>query len=154
MSMSRILSGGLLGLALAATPAFADGHIDQAIKARQGLMQFYAMNLGVLGAMAKGERDYDAAAATAAAANIAAIAGTDQSMLWPQGSDEMSADNTRALPDIWENLADVSAKSDDMVAAAAAMETAAGTDLASLQGAMKGLGGACGACHKPYRAPE
>lgn len=154
MSTFRYLTAGLLGLSLAAGPALADGAHDQAIKARKGLMQFYAMNLGVLGAMAKGDRAYDAAAATTAAANIAAIAGTNQSMLWPAGSDQMSVDDTRALPDLWDNLADVSAKSADMVTAAAAMQTAAGTDLAALQEAMKALGGACGACHKPYRAPE
>ena len=38
-------------------------------------------------------------------------------------------------------------------AAAEAMSAAAGTDLASLQGAMEGLGGACGACHKAFRVP-
>ena len=35
--------------------------------------------------------------------------------------------------------------------AAAAMETAAGQGLESLQGAMGPLGGACGACHEDYR---
>ena len=31
---------------------------------------------------------------------------------------------------------------------------AAGTDLASLQGAMGGVGQACGSCHESYRAKE
>lgn len=154
MPISRTLALGLAGLALTVGPALADGHIAQAIKARQGIMNFYAMNLGVLGAMAKGERDYDAAAASAAAANIAAVAGTEQSMLWVEGSDEMAADNTRALPAIWDNPDDVMAKAGDLHQAAMAMETAAGTDLAALQAAMKGLGGACGACHKEYRAEQ
>ena len=154
MPMPRKLTASLVALLLAAAPALADSHLAQAVKARQGIMNFYAMNLGVLGAMAKGDRAYDAAAATRAAANIAAVAGTDQSMLWPEGSDEMAMDGSRALPDIWANMGDVGAKAGDFVQAAMAMETAAGTDLAALQEGMKALGGACGACHKAYRAPE
>ncbi|MCB1361156.1 MAG: cytochrome c, partial [Rhodobacteraceae bacterium] len=34
------------------------------------------------------------------------------------------------------------------------MVGAAGTDLATLQGAVRGLGGACGGCHQTYRQPE
>ena len=37
-------------------------------------MQLYAFNISHLGAMAKGEVDYDAAAASAAANNLAALA--------------------------------------------------------------------------------
>ncbi|MEP3428833.1 MAG: cytochrome c, partial [Roseibium sp.] len=47
--------------------AFADGKFDNAIKVRKALMSLYAWNLGQLGAMAKGEVDYDAEAAKTAA---------------------------------------------------------------------------------------
>ena len=154
MKTSRILAATAAAV-LAATPLLAQqGPEAQAMKARQGMMQFYAMNLGVLGAMAKGERDYDAAAASAAAGNIAGVAQLNMSMLWPLGSDDMSLDGSRALPAIWENMADVGAKSAAMREAALAMQAAAGTDLASLQAAMGALGGACGDCHKAYRTPQ
>ncbi|WP_343115599.1 cytochrome c [Ostreiculturibacter nitratireducens] len=126
----------------------------QAIKARQGLMNFYAMNLGPLGAMAKGEMEYDAAAAQVAADNIAGVANLNLGMVWPQGSDNENAQGTRALPAIWADGSDIGAKASDLKAAAEAMQAAAGTDLASLQAAMQGLGAACGACHKAYRASE
>ena len=142
-----------LSLAMA-LPALAQDPHAQAVKARLGLMQFYALNLGTLGAMAKGDLAYDAAAATTAANNIAGVANLNLSMLWPEGSDNMAIDGTRALPALWENMADVGTKAGAMREAAAAMQAAAGTDLAALQGAMGALGGACGDCLKSFRAPE
>ena len=63
--MNRIISTLLVsaGLACAATTVLADGHsaaLEKAIKARKGLMQVYSFTLSGLGAMAKGEADYDA----------------------------------------------------------------------------------------------
>ncbi|CUH62542.1 High-potential cytochrome c [Thalassovita gelatinovora] len=131
-----------------------DAATDSVIKARQGQMQLYAHNLGLLGGMAKGAVPYNADAAKAAASSLVLLTQLDASRLWPQGSDEMSADNTRALPDLWDNQDDVMKKAMALSEAAAAMEIASGTSLESLQGAMGPLGGACGGCHKAYRAPE
>ncbi|MEP2530531.1 cytochrome c [Shimia sp.] len=146
-------TGAALSLALLGGTAFADGHVDAAIKARQSQMQLYAFNLGALGAMAKGAVAYDAEAATAAASNLAAVAMLDQSMLWPAGSDSGAA-KTRAKAEMWSNYPDVMAKGKALSDAAVAMQAAAGTDLDSLRGAMGAVGGACGACHKVYREPE
>lgn len=140
---------------LAAAPLAASASdLPPAVKARQGQMQLYAFNLGQLGAMAKGEVEYDAAAATAAAQNIAALTKLDASKMWPAGTDSDSLEGSAALPDLWQNFEDVIAKAQANSAAADAMVVAAGTDLASLQAAMGGLGGACGGCHKPYRKSE
>ncbi|OZB14772.1 MAG: hypothetical protein B7X55_10720 [Rhodobacterales bacterium 34-62-10] len=150
--------GTVLGLAILAGAASGQDAAQKALadatKARQAQMQLYAFNLGLLGGMAKGEVPYDAAAATAAAGNLSSLAQLDQSRLWPEGSDEMGVDGSKALAAVWENLPDVMAKGADLVTAAAAMEVAAGTDLASLQASMGALGGACGACHKAYRVPS
>ena len=94
-----------LGLCAAITaPALADGHankaIENAIKARQAQMQLYAFNLGQLGAMAKGDMEYNAEAAGAAASNLAALTKLNQMALWPQGSDSDSVEASRALPAI------------------------------------------------------
>ena len=136
---------------LTAGAAFADNHINGAIKARQGQMQLYAHYLGVLGGMAKGSIEYDAAAAQAAADSLLAVSSISGATLWPQGSDNQSAKGTRALPAIWENFADVGAKAQAMTDGATAMAAAAGTDVDALRAAMGGVGGACGACHKAYR---
>ncbi|SFM15000.1 c-type cytochrome [Shimia aestuarii] len=141
-------------LALLAGAAFADGHVNAAIKARQAQMQLYAFNIGQLGAMAKGEMDYDAAVASAAANNLLTLTKMDQSAMWPGGSDSMSVDGTRAKPDMWDNFPDVMAKGKALGDAAMAMQAAAGGGLDSLRGAMGALGGSCSSCHKPYREPE
>lgn len=146
----RILST-VLAITVAGA-AFADGHIAGAIKARQGQMQLYQHNLGILGAMAKGEVAYDAAAASAAANNLKALANLDAMTLWPQGSDAGSVDGTRAKAELWTTFPAVLENSKAMSDAANAMADAAGTDLASLQAAMGAMGGACGDCHKAYRA--
>lgn len=153
MKRAFTLTAATLGLAVLTSTAFADGHINHAIKARQAQMQLYAFNLGTLGAMAKGEMEYDAAKASAAAGNLATLTTLDQSMMWPQGSDSANAE-TRAKPEMWANFPDVMAKGKAMADAAAAMQAAAGTDLDSLRAAMGPLGGSCGGCHKPYREPE
>lgn len=147
---------GIAGVALSATMLNAASHEAEnpAVKARKAQMQLYAFNLGTLGAMAQEKIAYDAGAAAMAAKNLAALAHLDAGAMWPEGTDNFSIEGTRALPDIWSNFPDVGAKAQALQVAADAMAAAAGTDLASLQAAMGPLGGACGDCHKAYRASE
>ncbi|PTX55801.1 cytochrome c556 [Litoreibacter ponti] len=155
--LTRILTTALLGAGLLASSALAGGHENTPpeIKARNGLMANYSYNLSILGAMAKGETEYNAEVAAIAAANLAAVTGTDQSLLWTAGTDNAAMQGkTRATPKIWEDSAGFQKASADMAAAAKAMADVAGTDLASLQGAMGAVGGACGTCHKAYRGPK
>ncbi|SFR48450.1 c-type cytochrome [Litoreibacter janthinus] len=156
MMLPKILATSGLAAVLMSGLAFADGHdaLPAEVKARNGLMNNYALNLGILGNMAKGTSDYDANVAALAAANLAAFSATDQSLLWTANTDTMSIDGTRALPKIWEDRADFDAKGNDLAMAAKALADVAGTDLAALQGAMGSIGGACGACHKVYREPK
>lgn len=131
-------------------PATAD---DAAIKARQGQFQMFSLNLGVLATMAQGRRDYDADAAQEAADNLFHLTRNTQLGMWPQGTDNASTAGTRALPGIWENTEDFLAIYARLQAGAEALQTAAGTDLASLQQALGGVAGACQACHQQFRAP-
>lgn len=152
--MLRKIAFAVAGLTMTTTAVFAESPHDGAIAARNAHMDLYAYNLGILGGMAQGKIDYDAEAASAAAANLAALTKMNQSSYWPAGSDAESVKESRALGALWQNFPDVIAKSGDMVAAAAAMETAAGGGLESLRGGMAAVGGACNACHKAYRQPE
>lgn len=160
MKTGRTLIAGLIVAGIASTAAIGGSHADKAtlaaVKARQAQMQLYAFNLGLLGGMAKGEIAYDAAAASAAAANLAALTSLDQSRLWPQGSDNaaLGDDVTEALPAIWESGSQVMTKGMTLTEAAAAMQGAAGNGLESLQGSIGGVGKACGACHEDYRKPK
>ena len=109
-----------------------------------------------IGGMAKGAVEYNADAASKAAANLAALSKMGDMRMWPPGSDNASLgdETTAALPAIWAEGSDIGAKAMGLVEAAAAMDSAAGGGLESLQGAMNALGGACGACHKAYRAKD
>ena len=72
MKLGILGIGGVLAAAVIATSAVGDSHADKAIlaavKARQSQMTLYSFNIGLLGGMAKGEIEYDADAAMAAAA--------------------------------------------------------------------------------------
>ena len=99
--MSRLSSVLILACGVAvAGSAFAGGHGgNPAVTARKAHMQLYSFNLGTLGAMAKGEVEYDADAASAAAGNLAALAALSQRAYWVPGtsSDDLP-DESRALP--------------------------------------------------------
>ncbi|MDE9449319.1 cytochrome c [Aliiroseovarius sp. Z3] len=158
MRKSLIAGLAIAGVAVGAI-AYADNHVsdaqkEAAVKARKAHMTLYAFNLGTLGAMAKEEMPYDAAAATAAADAIAALAQLPQSGYWLPGTDNQSMEKTRALPAIWADGSDVGTKAGDLVKAAMEMQTAAAMDLDSLKAAMGPLGASCGGCHKSFRQPD
>jgi cytochrome c556 len=117
-------------------------------------MQLQAYNIGILGEMAKGAVPYDATMAAAAAKNLNKLANFDQTSEWPDGTVQGTFEGTRAAPAIWSDAAGYAAEWEKFAAATAAMETAAGTDLAALQGAIGAVGASCGSCHKAYRGPE
>lgn len=125
---------------------------NPAVEARQSLMHLYAFNLGTLGAMAKGEMEYDAEAAQAAAGNLAKLASVNQMAMWPEGTDNASIEGTAALPAIWEDGSDIGDKVQALEDATAALADTAGDGVEAIQAGMGAVGGACGACHKAYRA--
>ena len=117
-------------------------------------MDIQALNLGVIGDMAKGKIPYDAAAAETAARNIVAVSSITQELLWPKGSSNAEMKDTRALPKIWEDYSDFIAKWKAKGEAAEAVLAAAGGGQEALAMAVGKLGEACGACHKVYRQPD
>lgn len=154
--MKRALAsmGVALILVAAARPGFA-GEFDKQLKARQSLMQVYAFNIGILGAMAKGKMPYDADIAQAAASNLHAAVSMKNPTMWPKGSgNDALGDKTRAKPDIWSTYPKVAEKGKAMTEAAAKMASVAGNGLDAVQANMKSLGEGCKGCHKPFRAPK
>lgn len=153
MRVMLLVAAASAALASVAIAEEEDPFAD-AVEMRHGLMLQMATDLGKVGAMAKGEADYDQAAASKAAANIAAVASVLSMDQFPAGSEYQKATDSFALPAIWASQDDFLKKIADLNTAAAAFQTAAGTDLDSLKAGMAGLGGACSACHKAYRQPE
>jgi cytochrome c556 len=158
--MSRFFGLSLTAgaFAMIAVSALADGHVtkaqEDAIKARKALMGVVSYHTGLLGSIAKGETPYDAATATAAAENLAAAASMNPSVLWIEGTAQGTVADTRAKAEIWTDWAGFGKHFGDLQEASSMMVEAAGTDLASLQASMKGIGDACGACHKAFRGPQ
>ena len=117
-------------------------------------MRIMTLNLGALGAIAKGEVEYDAASAQAAADNLVTISNVNQRFNWPEGSSQFDTANTRAKPEIWENLDDMIAKWEDFGSSAQKMQIAAGDGPDAIRSAIGAIGGTCKACHERYRAEE
>ncbi len=134
--------------------AVADGHLDKAVKARQSLMQLYAFNLGQLGAMAKGDVEFDAKVAAAAANNLLAAATMDQSAMWPQGSDSTAMKGkSNAKAEIWTTYPAVAEKGKALTEAATKLAGMVG-DLDGLRAGIGAAAGACGGCHKEFREKQ
>lgn len=148
-----IALSALSAMAIGGSAAIAQD-VPAAVEARQGQFKLMALNIGVLGNMARGNTEYDAATASTAAANLVALSMLDQSFHWPAGTDNMSIDGTRALPAIWENLPDVVMKWQAFGAAATGLSAEAGNGLDAMRAALGPVGGSCGACHDAYRAAE
>jgi cytochrome c556 len=145
-----LVAAMLAGVALAqATPE----ELAAAVEARHNHMKGYGAALGVLGKMAQGEVAYDAAAATEAANSLVELSAVDILPWFLEGT-EVGYPDSAALPAIWENPEDFTAKNTALNAAAVAMQAAAGVDLASLQAAMGAVGASCGGCHELYRQPN
>ena len=148
MSLRKIIAFSLFGAALA-LPTFAQD--NPAVGARQGQFKIYLHNFATIGGMAQGRIDYDAAAAQTAADNLFHITRLDQISMWPEGTDSMSIDGTRAKPEIWENLDDFVAKYVAMQTAVEGLQAAAGSGLDAMRAAVGPVGAACQACHQAYR---
>ena len=148
---SAILATSLL--IFSGSLAIAGGHGgNPAVKARKAHMQLYAHNLGILGGMAKGEVEYDAGAATAAANNLAALAAFDQRSYWAPGTSTAElGEETRALPAIWEEGSKAAEIGGQLAEAAAALAAVAGDGQAAIGPALGGVGQSCGGCHKAYQ---
>ncbi len=124
------------------------------IKARQSFMQVLKFNLGILGDMAKGNREYDAKLAEGAAKNILAASLMDNSAMWPQGSDNANKElsiETKALPKIWSNFPEVVEKHTAWIEASKALSANAGQGLQKLREHIGPVGKSCQACHKRFR---
>ncbi len=144
-------------LVAGATAAISGEAEERAVKARQALMQVYAFNLGQLGAMVKGEMEYNADLAKASADNLVKATTMNGMAMWPKGSsmdDEGMAGKTWAKADIWADGSDVGEKAKALREAAAQMAEVAGNGLDAVKGAMGGVGGGCKGCHEKFRAPK
>jgi cytochrome c556 len=139
--------------ALITAPAFAVA--DQAkdtVEARQGFYKLLGANMGVFASMAKGQVDYSAEAAQAAADNMGVLTTYNVAHLYAPGTSSDDVAGSRALPAIWSDFAGVQEKGAAFVAAVKNMQAEAGKGKGEMTAALGQLGGTCKACHSNYRA--
>lgn len=121
-----------------------NGVKNPAVMARmQGMEQIGAASK-VLGNMARGRVAFDAEAAALAKAALAQHAAEIPALFEAQEDDPKS----EALPAIWSDFADFTAKAEALRDAAEAMDITSAETIAAGMGA---VGGACRSCHKAYR---
>ena len=142
----------IAALLISPTLSLAETPEEKTVETRQGYFSLIGANMGVFAGMAKGQIDYDAATAQAAADNMVLLSNYNIGHLFMPGTSSLDLDNTRALPDIWDDMSGVQAKFSDFGKAAQAMQAAAGQGKAEMAGALGALGGTCKACHDTYRA--
>ncbi len=138
--MKKILLAALVATGVTAT-AFAS---DNPAKDRQLLMKSVGAATGVGGKMAKGEMEFNAAAAQLVLKTMNAGAH-GFGYLFPEGSDK--GEETEAAPAIWSDRAGFNAA----VAKFAADTAGTVTDEASFKAEFGKATANCGSCHKAFR---
>lgn len=138
-------TAAVLGFAFAATALYAAERTDPNAIARSELMGTVGKNMKVLGDMAGGKADFDAAAAEAAKAGLMEAAAKIPATFETQGGADPADE---AKPEIWTNWDDFAKKAGAFEAAATALDA---TSLETVQAGIGAIGGTCKDCHTAYR---
>ncbi len=156
--MKKVLSVvGIVAALVALSPNVFAAEFENEIKARQSVMRIFAFNIGILGAIAKGEKEYDAALAQTSANNLNAAVMMNNGAMWPMGSDMSSpglAGKTNAKANIWTNYPKVAETHNSLAVATAAMAGVAGNGLDAIRANIGAVGKGCQACHETFRASK
>jgi cytochrome c556 len=132
---------------VSATIALAHEGATGVVKERMDLMERQKDDMKLIGDMAKGVTPFDAAKAAEAARDIG-LTSEKIPELFPEGSIEGKSE---ALPAIWENWDDFTAKAKDLGKAADVLASALEGGDPEWTGAFQGVSDACKACHQDYR---
>ncbi|WP_299923780.1 cytochrome c [uncultured Pelagimonas sp.] len=127
--------------------ALAHGGVkNAAVMARMEAMKSIGDAMKVMGTMAKGKTDFNAATARAAAADVARFAAQTPALFKAPEDDP----KTEALPAIWERFEDFTTKAQETERLAHGLAQTVETK-ADLDAGLMLLGASCKACHKEYR---
>ncbi len=139
LALAAILMVATTGLSM------AQADTDATIKYRKAAFTVAGWNMGILGGMLKGEIDYNADEAVAAATRINEMAKA-VGATFVEGTYE----GTNASPKIAENRADFDSKLAAFVEQSNAMVSAA-SEKGTMAAQMGKLGGTCKSCHDAYK---
>ncbi len=146
-SMLAVTIAAGCAAALHLVPAQAQfAKVEDAIKYRQAAYTVMNNHMGRLGAMARGARPFDAAAAQSSARIVEAMSHLPWEA-FPPGS---ATDKTRVKGDPWKDAAAFTKLQEGLMAETAKLPAAVAT-LDGLKLQVGATGKACKACHDDYR---
>jgi len=147
----RVLMVAAVGVATFATLALAHEGATGVVKERMDLMDSQKKDMKLLNDMAKGKTPFDAAKATAAAADLETTAKKIPD-LFPEGS---TGHPSEALPAIWEEWDRFKGDAKDLEDSANALSAALGAPgQHDWKPALQKVTDACKACHEDFRSKE
>ncbi len=153
----RLIPIAVLGASLITSLTFASPSVEDQIKARQSAYTFMGWNMNRIRAQViDNEVEFNADQVRAAANAIAATANSGMSAMYsPESVTGTGWKPTRLKPEFFDDLARVGEIAGNFIQQANALaEVAQGGDPAAIAAQFRQTGEACGACHRPFRAPE
>lgn len=137
--------------------SFASPTVEEQIRARQSAYTFMSWNMNRIRAQVIDEEvPFNQAQVQAWANAIAATANSNMGMMF--GPDTLEGSGwkpTRLRPEFFQDMARTGEIARNFVQQANALAEAAETgDQAAIAAQFRQTGEACGACHRPFRAPE
>lgn len=139
----------LVFLTMFATPTLVLAHSGATgiVKKRMEVMKDVGAVMKELGAMVKGDADFDATTVARRAGDLKAHAA-GMPALFPEDSIHGPSE---ALPEIWKDFEGFSRIASDLESAAVALSGV--TEATALPAALGAAGKTCKACHSDYRKP-
>jgi len=126
-------------------------HAD-VVAERQAIMKGIGQSVRAIAPMVKGEKPFDASAASDALSKLNEYAQKiDVGALFPKGSD---TGDTTASPKIWEDMTGFEAKADKFKADVAAAAAANPHDLDALKNQFQAISSNCSGCHQDFRVKK
>jgi cytochrome c556 len=142
-------------MAYVAQDAQAQSAEEKVVEARRAYFKLMGANMGPLGAMAKGNIEYNAETAQLHAGNLAAIASYNPTPHFAAGTSNADMPGkTRLLPAAFSDTPGLLSKLKDFQTAVAALQDAAGGGREALGPAVGKVGGTCKGCHDDFRAKD
>jgi cytochrome c556 len=144
--IAAVAGVAVLGVSVAAFGAKP----EDAIKYRRGVMAAQAWNMGVMGAMVKGERPYDKAEFAQRAANVAALSKMALEGFQVPGAE---SGDTKAKPEAFTEMDKFKAGMDKLALETGRLsQVASSGDLDAIKAQFGEVGKQCKGCHDNYRS--
>jgi cytochrome c556 len=145
VALGITVAAGVAAVAFAQSPP-----ADRSIKFRQGVLNAQGWNMGVMGAMVKGDRPYNKEEFLLRATNLEKLSTMPWEGFGP-GTDTGAP--TKAKPEIWKDSAKFKQLQDKYIADVPKLVAAAQTgNLDAIKGPFGEVGKDCTACHDEFRA--